>query len=156
MDVQEGGGAVAKGLYEEWRTEDALEVLRGWARIGLTDEQIARNCGIAPCTLYEWKKKIPEIAEALKKGKAWADTEVENALFRRATGYDYEEVTYEDGKPVKCVKKHMAPDVTAQIYWLKNRRPDLWRDRREEKPEKKDGETGVVVIPAILEEADDE
>lgn len=146
---------MAKGLYEEWLKKDALEVLRGWARIGLTDEQIAKNCGIATGTLYEWKKKYPEIAEALKKGKAWADTEVENALFRRAIGYDYDEVTTENGVETKRVRKHVVPDVTAQIYWLKNRRPDLWRDRRDRSEDVEGGdgkETGVVMMPEVLAE----
>ena len=148
---------MAKGLYEEWLTDDALAVLQGWARIGLTDEQIAENCGIAVRTLYEWKNKYPQIMQALKKGKAWADTEVENALFKRAVGYEYDEVTYEDGKLTKVVKKHVSGDVTAQIYWLKNRRPDLWRDKREEKADVDDGngETGVVEIPAVLPEGDE-
>lgn len=146
---------MAVGLYKEWLTEDALEVLRGWARSGLTDEQIAGNCGIATGTLYEWKKRYPEIAEALKKGKAWADTQVENALFKRATGYEYEEVTYEDGKPVKRVIKHVAGDVTAQIYWLKNRRPDLWRDRKDGGADADNDDkarTGVVLIPEVKED----
>ena len=148
---------MAKGLYREWLKEDSLEVLRGWARIGLTDEQIAKNCGIAACTLYEWKNKYPEIADALKKGKARADTEVENALFRRATGYEYDEITWEDGVETRRVRKHVAGDVTAQIYWLKNRRPDLWRDRRNDQQEADEsrGETGVVVIPAVLPEVDE-
>lgn len=142
---------MAVGLYKEWLTEDALEVLRGWARSGLTDEQIAHNCGITTGTLYEWKKKYPEIAEALKKGKAWADTQVENALYKRAVGYEFEEVTYEDGKPVKRVTKHVSPDVTAQIFWLKNRRPDLWRDRRDNTQDSDADErrTGVVMMPEV-------
>lgn len=148
---------MAKGLYEEWLTEEALEVLRGWARIGLTDEQIAENCGIAVRTLYEWKSRYPQIMQALKKGKAWADTQVENALFKRAVGYEYDEVTYEDGIETKRVRRHVPPDVTAQIYWLKNRRPDLWRDKREEKPgEGDERETGVVEIPAVLPEVEDD
>lgn len=143
---------MAKGLYEEWLTADALEVLKGWARSGLTDEQIAENCGIAVRTLYEWKSRYPQIMQALKKGKAWADTEVENALFRRAIGYEYDEVTYEDGVETKRVRKRVGGDVTAQIFWLKNRRPDLWRDRRDERPaDDGDGkETGVIMIPEVL------
>lgn len=144
---------MAKGLYEEWLTDDALEVLKGWARSGLTDEQIAENCGIAVRTLYEWKNRYPQIMQALKKGKAWADTQVENALFKRAIGYEYDEVTYEYGVETKRVKKHVSPDVTAQIYWLKNRRPDLWRDKREDKGTGDDGYgTGVVMIPQVLTE----
>lgn len=149
---------MAKGLYEEWLTAEALEVLKGWARSGLTDEQIAENCGIAVRTLYEWKNRYPQIMQALKKGKAWADTEVENALFRRAIGYEYDEVTYEDGVETKRVRKRVGGDVTAQIFWLKNRRPDLWRDKREARDgdDSGGGETGVVEIPAVLPEADDD
>ena len=87
----------------------------------------------------------------------WIYTEVENALFRRAIGYEYDEVTYECGVETKRVRKHVVGDVTAQIYWLKNRRPDLWRDRRDGQAADHDeskGETGIVVIPQILEEDD--
>ena len=91
--------------------------------------------------------------QALKKGKDWADVQVENALFKRATGHDYEEMTWEDGKLTKVVKKHIAGDVTAQIFWLKNRRPDLWRDKREDKGTGDEGYgTGVVMIPQVLTE----
>lgn len=61
-----------------------MTLLEGWARDGLTDEQIAHNAGITAATLYEWKKKYPEISEALKKGKEVVDFEVENALLQTA------------------------------------------------------------------------
>ena len=80
------------GKYHDWITEEGLLKIEGWARDGLTDEQIAHNMGISPSTLYEWKKKYPEISEALKKGKEVVDREVENALLKRALGYEYEEV----------------------------------------------------------------
>lgn len=129
---------MASGKYKGWLTNEGLIKIEGWARDGLTDEQIARNMGISPSTLYEWKKKYPEISEVLKKGKEVVDRQVENALLKRALGYDYEEVKTliedVDGKKKKKVEKtvkHIAPDVTAQIFWLKNRRPDKWRDRKE-------------------------
>lgn len=123
------------GLFEDWISEDGLTTIEGWAREGLTDKQIAEEkIGINQSTLCEWKKRFPQLAEALKKGKAPVDTKVENALLKRALGYDYEEVTTEitevDGtqrKIIKKVKKHVVPDTTAQIYWLSNRRPDRWR-----------------------------
>lgn len=126
------GGRPSK--YEaEWK--DKLPVIQGWARDGLVDEQIARNLGIHPSTLYEWKKRYPEFAEALKKGKEVVDREVENALLKRALGYEYEEtkteVDAEGATKVTTTVKHMAPDVTAQIFWLKNRKPQEWRDRQE-------------------------
>ncbi len=113
--------------------------MQGWARDGLTDEQIAHNIGINRCTFYDWAKRFPNIANAVKKGKEPVDTQVENALLRRALGYDYEETITEveelaGGKTKKHVRKvtrHVAPDTTAQIFWLKNRKPKQWRDKME-------------------------
>ncbi len=121
---------MAKGKYEYWLTPDGLLLLEAWARNGLTDEQIASNIGINPATLYDWKRKYSEISESLKKGKEVVDIEVENALLKRALGYRYDEVTIEDGIETKRVTKEVQPDTTAQIFWLKNRRPDLWRDKQ--------------------------
>ena len=99
---------MAKGKYQEWLEPDGLILLEGWARDGLTDEQIAHNMGIATSTLYDWKKKYPEISEALKKGKEVVDIEVENALLKSA----------------------LEGNITAQIFWLKNRKPNRWREKQ--------------------------
>lgn len=123
---------MAKGKYHEWLSEDGLIKIQGWARDGLIDEQIAHNMGITTKTLYEWKNKYGEISEALKKGKEVIDRQVENALLKRALGYAYDETTYEDGVETKRVKKEVAPDTTAQIFWLKNRKPAEWRDKIEQ------------------------
>lgn len=229
--------------YQQWIEPEGLLKVEGWARDGLTDEQIAENIGITAATLYDWKKKFFEFSEALKKGKEVVDRQVENALLKRALGYSYTEVTREriiDGgqkkrhggeseltereweiakayfggaccycgktgeltkdhlQPLKAgggltvsnivpacqhcnsskkdlqwlswyqqqdyynpdrakkiseyiafvcsmnlpgsnrelvvtkvVTKEVVPDTTAQIFWLKNRRPDLWRDRKD-------------------------
>lgn len=123
---------MAKGKYREWLSEDGLIKIQGWARDGLIDEQIAHNMGITTKTLYEWKNKYGEISEALKKGKEVIDRQVENALLKRALGYAYDETTYEDGVETKRVTKEVAPDTTAQIFWLKNRKPAEWRDKIEQ------------------------
>ena len=115
----------------DWLENDKLILLEGWARDGLTDEQIAKNIGINRTTLYDWKKKEVNIADALKKGKEVIDFEVENALLKRALGYEYEEETYENGILTKKVKKQVPPDTTAQIFWLKNRQVKKWRDKVE-------------------------
>lgn len=128
-----------KGKFEEWLTEDGLTRLTGWARDGLTDEQIAANIGINRCTLYDWIKRYDNISNAIKKGKEPVDIQVENALLRRALGYDYEETITEiedlgnnkTKKHVRRVTKHVPPDTTAQIFWLKNRKPKQWRDKME-------------------------
>lgn len=124
---------MARGKFEYWRTVDGLTLLEGWARDGLTDEQIAEKVGINRATLYDWKKKYSDISDALKKGKEIVDIQVENALLKRALGYEYDEQRIEksdkDGTKIIQTVKHVPGDVTAQIYWLKNRRPDKWRDK---------------------------
>ena len=125
---------MAAGDMERWLTEDALLLIEGWARDGLTCADISHNMGIARQTLYSWKNKNAQIREALSHGKDVADRRVENALYKRAIGYDVEEVEIiDDGKRIrtKTTRKHIPGDVTAQIYWLKNRKPDVWRDKRE-------------------------
>ena len=129
---------MARATYKDWIKKDKLILLEAWARDGLTDKQIAKNIGIAESTLYNWKNDHVEILESLKKGKEVIDIEVENALLKRALGYEYEEVkTYieENNGVIKkrkeITKKVIAPDTTAQIFWLKNRKPSTWRDRKE-------------------------
>ena len=138
---------MARGKYEYWLTEDGLILLEGWARDGLTDEQLAEKMGIGARTLYDWKLKYPQISQALKKGKEVVDIQVENALLKRALGYDFQEERVErsdkDGVKVVQTIKHVPGDTTAQIFWLKNRRPDRWRDKPE--PVSADGE-GVKII----------
>lgn len=132
-----------KGYSDEWLTEDALIRVQGWARDGLTDEQISHNMGIGYSTFKEWLNKFPALSAALKKGKAPVDIEVENALLKRALGYDYEEVITEiedlgegrQKKHVRKITKHQPGEVSAQIFWLKNRRPGRWRDKIEAVPE---------------------
>nr|DAI53508.1 MAG TPA: terminase small subunit [Caudoviricetes sp.] len=118
--------------FKDWLEGDGLLKLEGWARDGLTDEQISRNMGIAYSTFREWKKKYSAFSAVLKRSKDVVDREVENALFKRAMGYKYDEVTYERGEEVKRVTKEVAPDTTAQIFWLKNRKPAEWRDKIEQ------------------------
>lgn len=121
--------SLAKSKYFT-HVEPKLILVEGWARNGLTDEQIAKNLGIAYSTFREYKNKYSALSAALKKGKEVVDYEVENALLKRALGYEYDEITYENGEEVKRVTKQVAPDTTAQIFWLKNRKPDKWRDKQ--------------------------
>lgn len=140
---------MAKGKYQEWLEPEGLLKIEGWARDGLTDEQIANNMGIATSTLYEWKNAHSEISESLKRGKEVIDRQVENALLKRALGYEYEEISekYELGilTERKVTKKQVAPDTTAQIFWLKNRKPSDWRD----KPEGETEQGGITIVNNI-------
>ena len=126
---------MAKGKYQEWLTEDGLTKLEAWARDGLTDEQIAHNMGIHPSTLYDWQKKHPCISEALKKGKEVVDIEVENALLKNAVGFTEtlnKVKVLNDGEIIKYEEEtYYPPNTTAQIFWLKNRKPKEWRDKQE-------------------------
>ena len=79
---------MARGKFEYWLTEDGLTLLEGWARDGLTDEQLAEKMKIGTRTLYDWKEKYPQILQALKKGKEIVDYEVENALLDKALAGD--------------------------------------------------------------------
>lgn len=120
---------MAKSKYFT-HVEPKLTLVEGWARDGLTDEQIAKNLGISKDSFYKYKKQYSDFSDSLKKGKEIIDYEVENALLKRALGYEYDEVTYEHGEETKRVTKQVAPDTTAQIFWLKNRKPDKWRDKQ--------------------------
>ncbi|MGX2947192.1 helix-turn-helix domain-containing protein [Enterococcus alishanensis] len=131
--------------YTEWITKEGLIRIEGWARDGLSDEQVANNIGISRSTLNDWKKRFPDISDTLKKGKDVADREVENALFKRAVGFSYTEVTQElmdsgELKVTKKVIKQVSPDTGAAAFWLKNRKPDVWRDKQEVEHTGKDGE----------------
>lgn len=124
--------------YHEWRTNDGLLKIEAWSRDGLSNEQIANNIGITRKTLQEWLNKYSDIRDALKRGKEVVDIEVENALLRRALGYEYEEVkTFieeVDGKKKKKIEKvtrHIPADMGAGIFWLKNRRSDKWSNKEE-------------------------
>lgn len=123
---------MATAKYAKWLEPEGLTLIEGWARWGLTEKQIAKNMGCSLSTLKKWKTDHAAIMTALKKGKEVADYEVENALYKRATGYEVTETVTKTVKGVEVtetVTKKIPPDVTAQIFWLKNRRPDRWRDK---------------------------
>lgn len=140
---------MAKSKVEYWLTDEGLTLLKGWAKDGLTDEQIANNMNISCSTFYKYKDKYVEISEALKKNKEVADYEVENSLFKRALGYDtpvlkhmkVKHVEYNDEGYKSCEYEeiveihdiiHVPADITAQIFWLKNRQPGKWREKQKE------------------------
>jgi len=138
---------MAKSKFKKWLDPDNMMLLSAWARNGLIDEQIAHNIGISRSTLSEWKNKYPSIADALKKSKEIVDVEVENSLFKKALGYNAKikktfklrRVVYskKTGKRISEYEElaeaydevHVPADTTAQIFWLKNRKPGEWRDR---------------------------
>lgn len=108
---------MAKGKYEYWLTPEGLLLIEGWARDGLTDEQIAHNMGIASSTLYDWKKRHSEISESLKRGKDVVDRQVENALLKRALGFSYTEVTSERIIDTGQKKRHKGESRLTEQEW---------------------------------------
>lgn len=150
---------MCKGKYQEWLTEEGQVRLQGWARDGLSDEQLAEKMGICSSTFYAWKNKYPEISEALREGKEVADRRVENALYnscfdRKITirkPFKVKEVYYDNGK--RCEKEHLEygeEDVPipanekAQEFWLANRKPEAWS--RKEKLEVSGNGGGPLTI----------
>lgn len=103
-------------------------------RLGATDAEVADFFAVDRTTVWRWGHAHPEFAEAMTLGKGPADDRVERSLYHRAIGYEHPEdkIFIRDGEPVVVpTVKHYPPDTTAAIFWLKNRRPDLWRDRHE-------------------------
>lgn len=126
-----------KSSYKEEYANQALKL----CLLGATDKELAEFFSVSEQTLNKWKKDFPEFLESLKKGKSIADANVASKLYNRAIGYDYEEKHYETKQPkkdvppelieAKRIKKHVPADTTAAIFWLKNRQPEKWRDRKE-------------------------
>ena len=110
-----------------WTRRDRLEIIKAWARNGLTDADIAKNMGIVRSTLYEYRKKSEILDAALRESKEIADLVIENALYETAK----------------------RGNVTAMIYWLNNRRPDRWRNKPIENGDRDGG--GVVILPERIE-----
>lgn len=145
---------MASRKVDYWLTDDGLTLISGWARDGLIDSQIAKNMNISYTTFKDYKNRYPTILAALKKGKEIIDYEVENALLKRALGYSYKEITREmvfdkvkeqyEMKVTKEVTKEVLPDTTAQIFWLKNRQSQKWRDKPED-TSNRDEEKVVIV-----------
>lgn len=119
---------------DEWLEQDKLILLEGWARDGLTYEQISNNMGIDTSTLWDWRKKDSNISNALKKGREVVDFEVENALLKNA----------------------LSGNVTAQIFWLKNRKKDQWREKIETNDEEKEIQNAKDIVVKIREIANEQ
>ena len=118
----------------EWEEPEKLILVEGWARDGLSEKQIAHNMGCAYSTFKLWKNTSSALLAALKKGKEVSDYLVENALFTSA----------------------LSGNVVAQIFWLKNRKPENWQDRVEKKVEIDTEDAGGVLMIAPRLEVQDE
>ena len=136
--AKKGGRPEGSGKFDEKITAN-IELIKKYYRFGLTDKQVADLLGIGESTLKLYKKDEGFLA-ILKNEKQIADMEVVASLYKRATGYEYDEI-YQEGSPdgkgseikiktIKKTRKHIAADTTAIIYWLRNRQG--WRDKLDE------------------------
>lgn len=103
--------------------------------LGATDVEIADFFEVDVRTIHRWKGEFEEFCHSLRSGKEVSDERVERSLFARANGYEHDEVDIRvvSGEIVQTpIRKYYPPDTTAAIFWLKNRRPDLWRDKVEQ------------------------
>ena len=125
-----------KAKYKEWLEPDGLMMLAAWTRDGLSLDQIAIKIGIASRTLSRWRVKYSSIGQVLKKTREMADTEVENALFKRAIGYNItltkpmkiKDTPYSESIIYVNEEVHIAGEVGAQVFWLSNRKPEVWQN----------------------------
>lgn len=120
------------------RPTDYLEEYNEQAKklclLGATDKELADFFDVAESTINLWKKAHPEFSESIKEGKLQADANVSERLYSRAMGYSHpEDKIFNNAGSEMVVKtiKHYPPDTAAAIFWLKNRRPDNWRDKQE-------------------------
>jgi len=139
------------GRKSKWAShvEPRLDTIRMWRKMGFLEKEICERLGVGVSNFARYKLQYRELREALKAGKDDADAAVVNALFKRAVGYEYEEErtigTKAKGKPlvigrIEKIKKQVAPNVLAQIYYLKNRCPQYWRDRSQYEHSGPDGQ----------------
>lgn len=135
--------------YDKWLEPENLIRIEGWASDGLTEKQIAEDkMHVSLTSLKDWKNKFPPIMTALKRGKEVPDREVENALFKSAIGYERTETVIDSKGFEHTITKWYPPNITAIIFYLKNRKPEQWRDKPSELTISDDGNTGVVILPA--------
>ena len=120
--------------YRSKFKEDYIEQARKLCTLGAIDEDLAEFFNVTVRTIYNWKNDYPNFADTLRESKLALDTKVVRSLFERATGYthtDYKFATH-GGKitDVREYQKHYPPETAAIIFWLKNRQPNLWRDKQ--------------------------
>ena len=137
MSANTPGGTRIMARPSKYKSEYVKQAEKLCA-LGATDIELADFFDVSVATLYRWKNEFQEFCEALKVSKEIADNRVERSLFARANGYEHEDVDIRvvANNIVKTpIRKFYPPDTTACIFWLKNRRADLWRDKVEQSTE---------------------
>ena len=148
-------GKINESDVDYWLSDDGLVLLEAWARDGYKYMDIAERMDITPQLLSKWKKRYPEIGQALQSGKEVVDYKVENALLKSALGFTTKEITVTigrrqiNGEWVNITKetktKEVIPNVTACLAWLNNRKPDVWKKNRDNIVDIEDEESDVKI-----------
>lgn len=129
--------------------DEYIEQARKLCALGATDSDLADFFGVSDNTIDNWKHRHPEFLGAIKNAKEHADDRVERSLYQRAVGYKYDAIKifqYEGSEVVVPYRENVVPDVTAAIFWLKNRRREQWRDRSDLALSDPDGKPLIPVI----------
>lgn len=165
-----------QGAYKDWCEKYGFDLLRSLAEEGLSDPEIASRCGLSLESFNRWKRKYQKFRDAIEIGRNEADFSVEEALYKKATGYsvktskthklkrvDYDPVT---GKKLKEYEElalgvdesYVPPDLKAEIFWLKNRLPIRWNEGDASESDTDEGEGGIIEIPTadLIDSAEDE
>ena len=155
---------MARGKYERWLTEEGLGLIETWAREGASDAELAEKLGVARRTLREWVRDHEQIGRALLRGRGGAATEqVENALYKKALGYnvtvkvpmrvkkrvqDPETGCWEEREVIEMVEreKHVPPDMKAVQFWLTNREKLRWQKAPAPDGEEQEGVTVIIDV----------
>jgi len=124
---------MAAGRPSKYKVEYAKQAIK-LCKLGATDVEMSEFFGISEKTFNTWKSKYPKFLQSLKNGKEEADARVIRSLYQRAIGYSHpeEKVFCNMGEISRAqTTKHYPPETVACIFWLKNRKPEEWRDRHE-------------------------
>ena len=134
-------GKEKESPVDYWLSDDGLILIEAWARDGYTLSEIAQRMGVARYTLSKWRQRYPDITKALSTGKELIDYKVENALLKAALGFTTKEIKVTLGKKVvsgevfevlkETTTREVAPNVTACMAWLNNRKHDQWKRNRD-------------------------
>ena len=144
---------MAGGRPTTYRPENA-EIARNSCIVGATNESLAERFGVCRRTIDNWIATIPEFSDAVRQGREVADEAVISALFARATGMEQKmtKVFCHRGQPVTAnYTVQLPPDVRACIFWLRNRRPEQWRENRPLVEEEDDDPNWVSELEAASE-----
>lgn len=148
-----------------WLTDDGLILIEAWARDGYLLNEIADRMGIERYTLSKWRKRYPEIAQALNTGKELVDYKVENALLKAALGYTTKEIKVTLGRKIvngevfevlkETTTREVAPNVTACMAWLNNRKHDQWKRNRDKVLEldEEDSNINITIVRGPKEDS---